>query len=565
MERYAGRDQMDDNTTSKRELPGSGDPRFGAAFPTLTANQLDSLEPFGKRTKLKKGEAVWHAGVVDLCMYVVLEGEMHILDGRSGELIAIHPKGSFSGDIDVLSGRSSIVTGIAGTDLLLLEVPADCVRSIVSEQPAIGEIILRAFLTRRALLVENHMAGLLVLGSRFCPDTLRIREFLTRNRYPLVWEDLEANLNTKRLLDEFQVDEEDTPVVVLPDGEVLHSPSNVELAAALHIPRPTAEKIYDLVIVGAGPAGLAAAVYGASEGLSTLILDSVGPGGQAGTSSKIENYMGFPLGISGQQLADGALIQAEKFGARIVVPATVTKISCNKVGGHEIEAEGLDTVETKCVILAPGAHYRRLDIDNQDHFEGRGIYYAATNVERVLCGTSAIAVVGAGNSAGQAAVFMAENAEKVLLVVRGDSLRKTMSSYLANRIERSDKITVMLNSEVCALHGDASLEKATIVDRKTGAYCEEPIAGIFVMIGAVPHTDWLPAEIARDGKGFVLTGQGTVQEGKWTQDRPPFLLETSCPGVFAVGDARSSSVKRVASAVGEGSMAVAFVHQFLAM
>jgi thioredoxin reductase (NADPH) len=556
---------LDTNTGTRQGISNTGDSRLEAAFPTLTDEHIQFLEPFGRRVKLKKGEKVWEAGVVDLCMYVVIEGEIDIVDGRSGDHVTTHKKGSFSGDIDILSGRSAIVTGVAGTDLELLEVPADCVRSIVGERPDVGEIILRAFLLRRALLIETLKSGLLVLGSRFCPETLRIREFLVRNRYPVVWEDLESNPNTARMLAEFHVTEQQTPIVVLPNGDVLRVPSNTQLAEALGSRRTTEDKLFDLVIVGAGPAGLAAAVYGASEGLSTLLLDSVGPGGQAGTSSKIENYMGFPLGISGQQLADGALIQAEKFGARIVVPAVVTKITCNGIGGHSLDIEGMATIETKCVILAPGAHYRKLEVENQDRYEGRGIYYAATNVERVMCGESTVAVVGAGNSAGQAAVFMSDNARHVFLIVRGDSLRKTMSSYLASRIERSDRITVLTNSEICAMEGDPSLESITIVDRSSGQYRSEAVSGIFVMIGAVPHTGWVPPEIVLDPKGFILTGQSVVQEGKWSLPRQPFLLETSCPGVFAVGDARANSVKRVASAVGEGSMAVAFVHQFLAM
>jgi len=542
----------------------STDPRLAAAFPTLTDDQILFLESYGTRTCIEKGKSVWEAGHVDMCMFVVIEGEMSILDGRSHQPIAVHRKGAFSGDIDVLNGRATIVSAVAATDLELLQVPGDCVRSIVGESPEVGEIILRAFLMRRALLVESHRVGPLVVGSRYSAETLRIREFLTRNRYPIVWEDLEDCTDIRRFLDEFQVTEDQTPVVMLPNGDILKVPSNTELAQALGIIRPTTGGIYDLVIVGAGPAGLAAAVYGGSEGLSTLILDSTSPGGQAGTSSRIENYMGFPLGISGQQLADGALIQAEKFGARIIVPADVNKITCNGLGGHELEVEGMDTIEAKCVILAPGAHYRQLEVDNQEQFVGRGIYYAATNVERVLCGESAVAVVGAGNSAGQAAVFMSENMRQVFLVVRGDSLRKTMSSYLATRIERADNITVLLNSEICGCKGEHTLDCATIVDRKTGEYRTENISGIFVMIGAMPHTAWLPEKIALDEKGFILTGPSVAQSGKWTENRPPLFLETSCPGVFAVGDARATSVKRVASAVGEGAMAVALVHQYLA-
>lgn len=556
------------NTVTARETgnPVAKDPRIEHAFPRLTESQIQALEPFGKRVRVAKGEPVWSAGQVDMCMYVVVDGEMEIVDGRTSAHIVDHGQGAFSGDIDVLSGRATIVGAVAKTDLDLLEVPADCVRSIVGERPDIGEIILRAFLLRRALLLETQATGPIIAGSRYCPDTLRIREFLARNHYPVVWEDLEANPATSAILSEFNVDEEDTPIVVLQNGVVMRSPTNAQLAEALGIMRPAEDKIYDLVIIGAGPAGLAAAVYGASEGLSTLLLDSLGPGGQAGASSRIENYMGFPLGITGQELADGALLQAEKFGARIVVPGKVTHVGCNPISGHAVQIEGMDPVECRCVILASGAQYRTLDVDNMNRYEGRGIYYAATHIERVLCGDSCVAVVGGGNSAGQAAIYMAQNAREVFLILRGDNLRKDMSAYLARRIEGADNITLLLNSEICAMDGVNAIEKITIADKKTGEKRTEGVSGVFVMIGAVPHTDWLPDTIARDPKGFILTGRQVTQESSsWKLSRPPFFLETSCPGVFAVGDARAGSVKRVASGVGEGSMAVALVHQFLAL
>ncbi len=539
------------------------DDRMAIAFPILAKGHIDSLRPFGSLANFKQGQDVWVAGTPNMCMFVILKGRMEIYDGRSGTSIAYHDEGEFSGDIDILTGRPAIVSARAGTDLELLQVPAECVRAIVDEEPSLGEILLGGFLQRRAILQTKANVGPLVVGSRFSPDTLRIREFLVRNRYPYTWEDLEMNPETTEMFNHFKVTEDDTPVVVLPNGKIVRKPTNMELSEALGLSRPVESKIYDLVIIGAGPAGLAAGVYGASEGLSTIVVDSAGPGGQAGTSSRIENYMGFPLGLSGQDLADRAVAQAEKFGAQLLVPATVTDVTCNSFGGHEVIIEGRDPITSHCVILAPGASYRKLDADNNDEYEGRGIFYSATNVERILCSDSPVAVVGAGNSAGQAAVFMAEHAEHVFVVVRGDDLRKTMSSYLAKRIEQSPKMSVHLNSEICKLHGSEHLEKIVIVNKKDGSSRLEEVSGVFVMIGAVPHTDWLPEQIARDKRGFILTGQQLVQEGIWKLDRPPYFLETSCPGVFAVGDARSNSVKRVASAVGEGSMSVAFVHQFL--
>jgi len=548
-----------------RTESASRDERLAVAFPTLNATQLKALEAFGRRVHVPKDDHVWTVGDASVCMFVVLEGEMRIEDGRTGNYVATHHVGSFSGDIDVLSGRPTVVTAIAVTDMEILKVPGDCVRSIVGEIPAIGDIILRAFLMRRSLLQEMSSVGPLVIGSRYSPDTLRIREFLARNRFPFHWDDLEGDEATQKSLAEFDVTEDETPIVVVPSGEVLHVPSNAELAKALGINAALTEKVYDLVVIGAGPAGLAAAVYGASEGLSTLVLDSEGPGGQAGTSSRIENYMGFPQGISGRDLADRAVVQAERFGAQMLVPRTVCGISCSHHGSHIISLSEEESIEAKCVVLATGAAYRNLDADPEAKYVGRGVYYAATNIERMLCNDDPVAIVGAGNSAGQAAVFMAENSEHVYLVVRGDDLRKSMSSYLALRIERSDRITVLLDSEITKLMGEDCLESAELTNCKTGEKKVKPIRGIFVMIGAVPRTTWLPDSICRDPKGFVLTGLSLLKDKKWPLERPPFFLETSCPGVFAVGDVRCESVKRVASAVGEGSMSVALVHQYLAL
>ncbi len=541
------------------------DPRMALAFPTLSAADLKALEKFGKPKHIAKGDAVWEAGQANMCMFVVLKGKMEIVDGRNHkEHIAFHMPGQFSGDIDVLSGRPSIVAAVAKTDLHLLEIEADCVRKIVGEFPTLGNVILRAFLMRRTLLQEQDRIGLQIFGSRYCPDVLRIREFLSRNRFPFHWEDLEDNPNTKAMLAEFQVVEEQTPVVVLPSGAILNAPSNIELANGLGIARPIEGEFYDLVVIGAGPAGLAAAVYGASEGLKTIVLDESGPGGQAGSSARIENYMGFPGGISGQDLADRAVAQAERFGVNMLVPATVSNVTCNKLGGHIIDLDSGEKLETRCVLVATGARYRKLDVDNFADFEGRGIYYACTNVERILCQDSKVAIVGAGNSAGQAAMYMSESTAHVCLIVRGDDLRKSMSSYLARRIEASEKITVHLNSEICALQGDGHLEAATVRCRESGKTSTEAISGVFVMIGADPCTDWVPDTVARDQNGFVITGPALAQHASWSLSRPPFFLETTCPGVFAAGDVRSNSIKRVASAVGEGSMSVAFVHQYLA-
>jgi thioredoxin reductase (NADPH) len=540
------------------------------AFPKLSEAQIRALSAFGQTLKIKNGETVWAAGQPNICVFVVVSGTMTIYDSRTHTAIASHGPGNFSGDIDVITGRPAVVTAIASTDMELIEVPGDAVRTIVSERPEMGDVLLKAFLKRRALLQASGVAGVLVVGSRFDPLTLRLREFLVRSRYPMVWQDIESDPSAKQILDEFGVEPNDTPIVVLPRGDVLRRPTNAELGTELGTLAAVEGTVYDLVVVGAGPAGLAAAVYGASEGLHTLVVDGEGPGGQAGTSSRIENYMGFPFGISGQQLADGAVAQAERFGARFVAPAIVHSLSCGEAGLHDLDVEGVGKITTRCVILATGARYQALDVDRLEEFEGRGVYYAATNVERVLCGPQTVAVVGAGNSAGQAAVFLSETSKKVLLVVRGNDLHKTMSSYLALRIEsleRDGRIAVMLETQICALHGIDCLEGVTLANKATGTKSSHELSAIFVMIGATPKTQWLQQEskVKLDEKGFVMTGNELMKRDLWKQSRAPFFLETSCPGVFAAGDLRSGSVKRVASAVGEGSMAVALVHQYLAL
>ncbi len=540
------------------------------AFPTLSDEQIEALQAYGRQVSYPKGAAVWKAGDADVCMFVVVRGGIQVVDGRTQRPIVHHGERNFSGDIDVITGRPSMVSAIADENSELLVMQGDCVRRIVGEQPGLGEMILRAFLMRRAMMQQGGLTGVLVVGSRYSAETLHLREFLARSRVPMIWQDVESDPDARLTLEEFGVCEADTPLVVLPQGDVLKSPTPGELATALGVLRPLDGETVDVVVVGAGPAGLAAAVYGASEGLRTLVVDAEGPGGQAGTSSRIENYMGFPLGISGQELADGATAQAEKFGARFVTPATTLSLTCADAGLHEVTIEGMGKIATRCVVLASGARYRKLGVEREEAYEGRGIYYACTNVERVLCGSAPVAIVGAGNSAGQAAVFMASGNGHVFLIVRGDDLRKSMSSYLAVRIEglaKEGRLTLALESEICSLRGDHSLTGVTLRNGRTGEARDEPIEAIFVMIGAIPRTDWLRngSKVELDEKGFVLTGNDLVTRELWrVPGRSPYFLETSCPGVFAVGDARSGSVKRVASAVGEGSMAIALAHQYLA-
>jgi len=376
------------------------------------------------------------------------------------------------------------------------------------------------------------------------------------------WVDLESDPQVNQLLKEFGLTEADTPVVACAHMLLLRNPSNQTLADEVGIHQPLERTVYDLLVVGAGPAGLAAAVYGASEGLRTAVLDRVGRGGQAGSSMRIENYLGFPTGVTGGELTDRATLQANKFGAHLSIPTAATRLSFEN-GYAIIDADGGDPITTKCLLIATGAQYRRLDVKGFEQFEGAGVYYAATPAEALLCRGCPAVVVGGGNSAGQAAVFLAAHASKVLLLIRGDDLNKNMSSYLVTRIEQTNNIELLPNTTIKQMTGNGHLEAIEIANSKTDQRRTIETPGVFSFIGASPHTNWLPAEIERDEKGFVRTGSAVAHSAHWGLNRAPFLLETSHPGVFAAGDVRSDSVKRVASAVGEGAMAVQFVHEYL--
>ncbi|HYQ85284.1 MAG TPA: FAD-dependent oxidoreductase, partial [Rubrobacter sp.] len=401
-----------------------------------------------------------------------------------------------------------------------------------------------------------------VIGSRDSRDTFRVRDFLAKNRIPFTSLDLEAGPQVKPVLEQLRVTEVDTPVVAWGRKLLLRNPTNRQLAEALGLLRPLEHKVYDLVVVGAGPAGLAAAVYGASEGLSTVVVERAGPGGQAGRSMRIENYLGFPIGITGVELAERAVVQANKFGACLPVGVQVTGLTFEHANSV-LHLDDGETLVAQCLLIATGADYRMLDVEGCERFEGCGIYYAATPLEAQMCRGTEVVVVGGGNSAGQAAVFLASQVRKVYLVVRGDNLYEKMSSYLARRIEDSPNIQVLLNSEVRRTSGEGHLSEVEIINRKTGEAWKIKTPALFCFIGAIPRTDWLPPEIEKDDKGFIRTGTALAQSSHWTGRRQPFLLETSRAGVFAAGDVRSGSVKRVASAVGEGSMAVQFVHEYL--
>ncbi len=537
------------------------------AFPRLDDSHLAVIGtcPATTSRHYASGETLARAGDPDVPVFVLRKGEVEILDESKDPPTTIFTlgPGNFSGEVSHLSGGRSLATLRARTDADVYVVSQTALRQLINLRPEIGDTILQAFLLRRQRLRQSgEFTGLRVIGSRFSRETFRVRDFLARNRIPFTFLDLEEHREVDDFLRRFGMTEADTPVVAMGTRLVLRNPSNTELATAVGIKRPLAEAVYDLAVVGAGPAGLAAAVYGSSEGLSTVVLERSATGGQAGTSMRIENYLGFPTGLSGSELAERAVVQASKFGAILTVPAPVLSLSFENHYAV-LALEGGERVVSKCLLIASGAQYRRLEVEGCDRFEGCGVYYAATYNEALGCQGQEVVIVGGGNSAGQAAVFLAAHAGKVSLVVRGDSLDRSMSTYLARRIEATPNVEVLLNSTVVRMGGDGRLASIDVVDGVTGEKRTIETPALFSFIGATPHTDWLPSVIERDARHFVRTGPELLESPHWPARRTPFLLETSRPGVFAAGDVRSGSVKRVASAVGEGAMAVQFVHQVL--
>jgi thioredoxin reductase (NADPH) len=537
------------------------------AFPKLTEEQIRQLARYaGASTKtFHAGEALFRAGDRDPKFFVIKSGELEIIDvtGDQPKTIRVQGPGDFTGDVGHLTGSPKVVSAIARSDCEVYEMSEAELRKVLNQDPELSDLILQAFIARRQLMRESpEFTGLRVIGSRYSRDTFRIRDFLAKNRVLFTWLDLEGDPAVKQVLQQFGVTEADTPIVACAHCLVLRNPSNRELAEKIGIRRPLEHTVYDLAIVGSGPAGLAAAVYGASEGLNTIVLEHTAPGGQAGSSMRIENYLGFPTGITGSELAGRAVLQADKFGAQISVPTPVTKLTFDKAYSI-LELEGGENIVAKCLLIATGAEYRRLEVEDCSRFEGTGVYYAATPNEVQMCRGSDVVLVGGGNSAGQAAVYLSQNVRKVFLLIRGDDLCKSMSSYLAHRIMNTPNIEILRCTEVIRMNGDGHLSSVEILNKTTGEKKTLPTAALFSFIGATPRTDWLPSEIEKDEKHFVRTGIELGNSRHWTLKRQPFLLETSRPGVFAAGDVRSGSVKRVASAVGEGSMAVQFVHEYL--
>jgi thioredoxin reductase (NADPH) len=536
------------------------------AFPRLDEEQRARMRAAGEVRAVRPGEVLFGEGDAGYDFFVVESGAVAIVDGYGHEnrVVAVHGPHRFLGELNLLTGSPAYLTAVVRDAGEVIQMPAARLREIVAEDEELSNLILRAYLARRSILIDLG-AGVKVVGSRYSRDTRRLREFLARNRMPYHWMDLEDDEEADTLLLALGVEPAETPVVVGGRG-VLRNPSNAQLAAMLGLgSRGAPPAMCDLVIVGGGPAGLAAAVYGASEGLDTQAIDAVAFGGQAGTSTRIENYLGFPTGISGSELAERAALQARRFGARLVVPAEAVGLE-REDGHYAIKLAGGEVVNGRTVIVATGAQYRKLDVPLLERYEGVGVYYAATQAEAQMCAGDQVLIVGGGNSAGQAAMFLSRHAVSCRLLIRGGDLGKSMSRYLIDEIDRREQIEVLTHSEIVELKGETGLEGMVVRDTRTGGRSELEARALFVFIGASPHTDWLDGHVAMDDHGFLLTGrdiQGEHLAGHG--DERPFFLETSQPGIFAVGDVHSGSIKRVASAVGEGSMAVRLVHQRLAI
>ena len=545
-------------------------PDVCGAYPRLSDDQIARLGQQGRQRAVDAGDVLIREGERCETFYVVLSGSVAIVEGYGTpdeHVLRVHGPGRFIGELGLLNGQVAFYTAVVRDPGEILALSMDQLRDLVSRDSTLGDVVLRACLGRRALLVGQG-AGFRIIGSRYSPDTRRLREFAARNRLPHRWIDLETDEEAEALLRRFGVGPEQTPLVIWRDRTLLRNPSNAELARFIGLaPLPSGNGRRDVLIIGSGPAGLAAAVNAASEGLSTTVVEALATGGQAGTSSRIENCFGFPSGISGAELTERAVLQADKFGARISVPSEAARLE-QRDGHYAVGFADGSEFTARTVVLATGAHYRRLNVPGIEPLEGASVHYSATLFEAQQCGADPVAVVGGGNSAGQAVLFLAGHAPQVYLLVRGPSLEAHMSRYLIDQIGRHPRVRVLLHTEVTEVLGDKALEAVTVVDHRTGEHRQLAVRALFVFTGADPHTDWLSGALALDARGYVLTGAEaqacSVPELWQSQGRDCLTLETSMPGVFAAGDVRHGSIKRVASAVGEGAMTIAFVHRYLA-
>jgi len=546
--------------------------RQAEAFPRLTAAQIARIEPHGRRRTVEPGEVLGDAGEPVTRIFVVVSGRLDLVGPPRwvGEEVPSFSEGMFTGERSILAGGRFLARIQAGTPGEVIEVLRADLLALIQTDSELSDIFLRAFILRRLQLIDQGLGDVVLLGSNHCQGSLRIREFLTRNGHPYRFVDLDTDADSQEMLDQFHIKPGDVPVVICRCTIVLRNPTIQQVADCLGL-NPTIDRtaVCDVVIIGAGPAGLGAAVYAASEGLKVVMIEANAPGGQAGTSSRIENYLGFPLGISGQELAGRAYDQAQKFGTKILIATTAVRVDCDQKPYRVLLGDGEgDPLLTRAIIIASGVEYRRLAVENLSRFEGAGVYYAATRMEAQLCADEEIAIVGGANSAGQAAVFLSETAKRVHVLIRGDGLAPTMSRYLISRIEAHPRIELHTRTEIVGLEGNGHLEQIAWRTGRGGPVQQQKIRHVFTMTGAEPSTKWLAGCLALDAKGFIKTGSTLTADelaaAKWPLRRGPHLLETSLPGVFAVGDVRSGSTKRVASAVGEGSIAVATVHQVLA-
>ena len=543
--------------------------RIEQIFPKLTPAQLSRIAARGHIRAMKDGEVLYEQGQSTAPFFVVVSGELEVVRPSvpAETLVTVYEPGQFTGEVGTLSGRPSLFRVRATKPGKIIELDRQQMLALIQTDAELSEILMRAFILRRVELIAAGVGDVVLIGSTYSASTLRIKEFLMRNGQPYSYMDLERDPDVQNMLDSFLISASEIPVLICRGQLVLRNPSNQEIAECLGFNESIDQThVRDLIIIGAGPSGLAAAVYGASEGLDVMVLETSSPGGQAGSSSKIENYLGFPTGISGQELAARAYLQAQKFGADMLI-AKATRLICDRKP-YVVELENGAQISTRTVVIATGAQYRKLPLENLSRFEGAGVYYGATFVEAQLCGREEeVIVVGGGNSAGQAAVFLAQTTKRVHMLVRSTSLAASMSRYLIRRIEESPTIIFRPQTEIVALEGGDHLDSVYWRNSQTGLTEKHEISHLFVMTGADPNTSWLDGCILLDTEGFIKTGLDLSPENlstaNWPLTRQPYLLETSLPGVFAVGDVRGGSIKRVASAVGEGSIAISFVHNVL--
>ena len=556
---------MPDSKQSFPIIPGIEPDKI---FPALTQEQIARIAVYGSVRSVKKGEILLNFGDQNR-FFIVKKGQIEALQllGITENIFGVIHPNQFTGELNLLSGRPAFVMLRVRKSGEVIEINRENFLKIIQTDTELSEIFMRAYILRRIALIAQHVSDVILVGSRHSSDTLRIKEFLTRNGHPYSYVDVENDQSVQELLEHFSVDASEIPVVICRGQYLLRKPTNQELAMCLGFNEAIEQtRIRDVVVIGAGPSGLSAAVYSASEGLDVLVLEKDAPGGQAGSTSKIENYLGFPNGISGQELAGRAFTQAQKFGAQIMIAEEAKSLNCERKP-YIVQMRNNQQIQTKTIIIATGAQYRKLALENLSKYEGVGIYYGATFVEAQLCEGEEIIIVGGGNSAGQAAVFLANYVQRVHMFVRSNELTKGMSRYLIRRIEENKKIILHMSTEIITLEGRDRLEKVKCRNNQSGKVETHQIHHVFVMTGALPKTGWLKNTIILDQQGFIKTGPQLSKEdleaAHWKLDRSPYFLETSLPGVFATGDVRSGNIKRVASAVGEGSSTVFFVHQVL--